>query len=87
MPGSYIDFQYNPRNWISAVLNRTTGGSTLYDATYYYQDGSLWNHTGNPLKRVENFGAGSFTTAGSSYFGPWLHMQRSELAPKKWTPC
>jgi len=61
-PGSYIDFQYNARNWITAVLNRKTDNSTLYDANYYYQDGSLWDHAGNPLKRVENFGGSNFTT-------------------------
>jgi len=33
-----------------------------YDATYYYNDGALWDNTGNPLKRVENFGASDFTT-------------------------
>ena len=35
------------------MLNRTTGGSTLFDTNYYYQDGTLWDHTGNPLKRTE----------------------------------
>jgi len=33
-----------------------------YDATYYYNDGALWDNTGNPLRRVENFGASDFTT-------------------------
>jgi len=61
-PGSYIEYVYNARNWLTDVRNRTTGGTTRYDATYYYQDGSLWDHTGNPLKRVENFGASNFTT-------------------------
>ena len=33
-----------------------------YDATYYYNDGALWDHTGNPLKRVETFGSTDYTT-------------------------
>jgi len=45
---------------LAGIRNRTTGGTTRYDATYYYQDGSLWDHTGNPVKRTEN-------TAGSTY--------------------
>jgi hypothetical protein len=55
-PGSYIEYVYNARDWITAVRNRTTGGTVRYDASYYYNDGALWDHTGNPLKRVENFG-------------------------------
>jgi len=61
-PGSYIDYQYNARDWLTAVLNRTTGGTTRYDARYYYQDGTLWDHTGNPVKRTEDFGTGTYTT-------------------------
>jgi RHS repeat-associated protein len=61
-PGSYIEYVYNARDWITAVRNRTTGGTVRYDALYYYNDGSLWDHTGNPLKRVENFGGSDFTT-------------------------
>ena len=48
-PGSYVEYVYNARNWLTDVRNRTTGGTTRYDATYYYQDGSLWDHTGNPV--------------------------------------
>jgi RHS repeat-associated protein len=46
------------------VLNRTTGGTTRYDANYYYSDngGALWDHTGNPLKRTEDWGSGLWTT-------------------------
>ena len=44
------------------MRNRTTGGTTRYDATYYYQDGSLWDHTGNPVKRVENLTGSTYTT-------------------------
>jgi RHS repeat-associated protein len=61
-PGSYIEYVYNARDWITAVRNRTTGGTVRYDALYYYNDGDLWDHTGNPLKRVENFGGSDFTT-------------------------
>jgi len=60
--GSTIHYDYNARNWLTAVLNRTTGGVARYNATYYYQDGSLWDHTGNPLKRVESFGGLDYTT-------------------------
>ena len=61
-PGSYIEYVYNARDWITAVRNRTTGGTVRYDALYYYNDGTLWDNTGNPLKRVENFGGSDFTT-------------------------
>jgi RHS repeat-associated protein len=61
-PGSYIQYQYNARDWITAVLNRTSGGTTRYDATYYYQDGALWDHTGNPLKRTENLAGSTYNT-------------------------
>ena len=61
-PGSYIEYVYNARDWQTDVRNRTTGGTTRYDATYEYNDGALWDHTGNPLKRVENFGGNDYTT-------------------------
>ena len=61
-PGSYVEYVYNARNWLTDVRNRTTGGTTRYDATYYYQDGSLWDHTGNPLKRTENLAGSTYTT-------------------------
>jgi hypothetical protein len=38
-PGSYIIYQYNARDWLTAVLNRTSGGVTRYDA------GEFWGHT------------------------------------------
>ena len=61
-PGSYLEYVYNDRNWITAVRNRTTGGTTRYDATYYYQDGSLWDHIAIPVKRVENLAGSTYTT-------------------------
>ena len=61
-PGSYVEYVYNARNWLTDVRNRTTGGTTRYDATYYYQDGNLWDHTGNPVKRVENLAGSTYTT-------------------------
>jgi RHS repeat-associated protein len=61
-PGSYIQYQYNARDWLTAVLNRTSGGVTCYDANYYYNDGSLWDFVGNPLKRVENIDGSVRTT-------------------------
>ncbi len=61
-PASYIDYGYNARNWITSVHNRLTNGTTLYDADYYFSDGALWDHTGNPLKRVENYGGDDYTT-------------------------
>ncbi len=33
-PGSYIDYSYNARDWITAVVNRGTGGVS----TYQYDD-------------------------------------------------
>jgi len=61
-PGSYLDFQYNARNWLTSVHTRKTDNSVIYDASYFYQDGTTWDHTGNPLKRVENFGGSDFPT-------------------------
>ena len=61
-PGSYIQYVYNARDWLTEVRNRTTGGTTRYDATYYYNDGSLWDHTGNPLKRTENIAGTTYNT-------------------------
>ena len=61
-PGSYIEYVYNARDWITEVRNRTTGGVTRYDAAYYYQDGALWDHTGNPLKRSENLAGSIYNT-------------------------
>jgi YD repeat-containing protein len=61
-PGSYIEYVYNARDWITDVRNRTTGGTTRYDATHYYQDGALWDHTGNPLKRTENLAGSTYNT-------------------------
>ncbi len=29
-PGSYIDYSYNARDWITAVVNRGTGGVSTY---------------------------------------------------------
>ena len=61
-PGSYVEYVFNARNWLTDVRNRTTGGTTRYDATYYYQDGSLWDHTGNPVKRTENIAGSTYNT-------------------------
>jgi len=61
-PGSYVEYVCNARNWLTDVRNRTAGGTTRYDATYYYQDGNLWDHTGNPVKRVENLAGSTYTT-------------------------
>jgi RHS repeat-associated protein len=61
-PGSYIGYAYNARDWLTEVRNRTTGGTTRYSAVYYYQDGTLWDHTGNPLKRTENLAGSTYNT-------------------------
>jgi len=62
-PGSYVEYVYNARNWINEVRNRTTGGTTRYDATYYYDDGQgNWDSTGNPLRRTENIAGSTYTT-------------------------
>jgi RHS repeat-associated protein len=61
-PGSYVEYVYNARDWLTEVRNRTTSGTTRYDATYYYQDGVLWDHTGNPLKRSENLAGSIYNT-------------------------
>ena len=60
-PGSYVQYDYNARNWITDVYNRTTGGTTLYDANYYYNDGSLWDNHGNPV-RTENIAGSTYNT-------------------------
>ena len=61
-PGSYVEYVYNARNWITDVRNRTTGGTTRYDAAHYYNDGSTWDNVGNPLKRTENIAGSTYTT-------------------------
>jgi len=61
-PGSYIQYEYNARDWITAVRNRTTGGAVRYDASYYYDDGGIWDNTGNPRRRIESFGGPNYTT-------------------------
>jgi RHS repeat-associated protein len=61
-PGSYIGYGYNARDWLTEVRNCTTGGTTRYSAIYYYQDGTLWDHTGNPLKRTENLAGSTYNT-------------------------
>jgi len=61
-PGSYVEYVYNARNWLTDVRNRTTGGTTRYDATYAYNDGSAWDNVGNPLKRTENVAGSTYTT-------------------------
>ena len=61
-PGSYIQYDYNARDWTTAVLNRTTEGATIFDSSYDYQDGALWDHTGKPLKKVENWGGLDYPT-------------------------
>jgi len=75
-PGSYITYQYNARDWLTAVLNRTSGGVTCYDANYYYNDGSLWDFVGNPLKRVENT-SGSIRTTTLRYDALSRQIQES----------
>ena len=47
-PGSYVQYVYNTRDWITSVHNRTTGGTTRYDASYAYNNGSTWDNRGNP---------------------------------------
>jgi len=61
-PGSYVEYVYNARNWITDVRNRTTGGTSRYDAAYYYNDGTTWDNVGNPLKRTENIAGSTYTT-------------------------
>jgi len=61
-PGSYVEFLYNARDWITDVRNRTTGGTTRYDASYSYNDSTLWDNVGNPLKRTENIAGSTYTT-------------------------
>ena len=61
-PGSYVEYVYNARNWITDVRNRTTGGTTRYDATYAYNNGSTWDNCGNPLVRTENIAGSTYTT-------------------------
>ena len=61
-PGSYVQYSYNARNWITSVYNRTTGGTTRYDASYAYNNGSTWDNCGNPLVRTENIAGSTYTT-------------------------
>ena len=61
-PGSYVQYSYNARNWITSVYNRTTGGTTRYDASYAYNNGCTWDNCGNPLVRTENIAGSTYTT-------------------------
>ena len=61
-PGSYVEYVYNARNWITEVRNRTTGGTTRYDAAYAYNNGSTWDNCGNPLVRTEDIAGSTYTT-------------------------
>ena len=61
-PTARADYAYNARNWLTSVHNRTTGGTTLYDAAYAYNNGSTWDNTGNPLVKTENFAGTNYTT-------------------------
>ena len=61
-PGSKIHYQYNARNWITDVQNLKTDSTVIYTAHYDYNDGSLWDQTGNPLKKTENIGGTTYVT-------------------------
>ncbi len=78
-PGSTIEYQYNARDWITAVLNHTTGGATLFDSSYAYQDGALWDHTGNPLVRTE-------VTGGTTYATTYRYDALGRLTEEARTP-
>jgi len=51
-PGSYTTYQYNQRDWMVAIRNRTSGGAQIYDSCYCYGQGSEWDHTGNPRQNL-----------------------------------
>ena len=59
-----------------AVLNRKTDNSTILDIAYSYNDGSLWDNTGNPLKFTENFTGLGLYTYTLRY--DWLARQTQE---------
>ena len=61
-PGSKIHYQYNARHWITDVQNLKTDSTVIYTAHYDYNDGSLWDQTGNPLKKTENIGGTTYVT-------------------------
>ena len=52
-PGSYVQYLYNARDWLTGVYNRTTGGTGIYNLCYCYGSGSTWDNCGNPLVRVD----------------------------------
>jgi RHS repeat-associated protein len=60
MEGSDVSHRYG--NWITSVQNRKTDNSTLFDMTYAYQDGTLYDSVGNPLVRTEAVDGTTYTT-------------------------
>ncbi len=58
----YREYRYNARNWYTGLRHwATPSGQWLYNPYYYYNDGALWDHTGNPLRRLEYFpGEGNY---------------------------
>jgi YD repeat-containing protein len=78
-PGSTIEYQYNARDWVTAVLNHATGGATLFDSSYAYHDGDLWDHTGNPLVRTE-------VTGGTTYATTYRYDALGRLTEEARTP-
>ncbi len=50
-PGSYIQYEYNARNWLIRVVNGTwPGDQVIYNVLY-----NVWDNVGNPLLKVEWF--------------------------------
>jgi len=58
----YREYRYNARDWYTGLRHwGFSGGEWLYNPYYYYNDGALWDHTGNPLRRLEYFpGEGNY---------------------------
>ena len=73
-PGSYVQYDYNARNWITDV---TIARPAARPATsnYTYNDGSPWDNHGNPVKRTEDIAGSTYTTT--------LRMTTCTAKPRK----
>ena len=77
-PGSYVQYLYNARNWLTGVYNRTTGGVSIYNFCYCYGSGSTWDNCGNPLMRVDLTNGTQYITTLS-----YDHLHRETAETKK----
>ena len=80
-PAGAISYSYNARDWLTAVQNRATDDTVLYDASYSYQCtcqytyATVADNTGNPLYRAETVNG---DTLGTTYAYDHLYRLTQE---------